>query len=80
MSRLADYSKFDNLDDSDDDAPAPAPPQQKLDPQGIPEGAQYTKPTMTNHVRAATSPGPARPRDPTATSWTPRVELEVWDR
>ena len=36
MSRLADYSKFDNLDDSDDDAPAPAPPQQ-LDPQGIPE-------------------------------------------
>ena len=52
MSRLADYSKFDNLDDSDDDAPAPAPPQQqKLDPQGIPEGAQYTKPTMTNEVK-----------------------------
>ena len=51
MSRLADYSKFDNLDDSDDDAPAPAPPQQKLDPQGIPEGGQYTKPTMTNEVK-----------------------------
>ena len=66
MSRLADYSKFDNLDDSDEDvaAPAPAPtppalpapaapaapPPPPLDPQGMPEGAEYRTPQMTNEV------------------------------